>query len=250
MNTTAKAVAKPPKEKEAEFSSACVTGWPNNDSSVQIVRGFSNMTTSHLKNYREYRHVKDITVVGVVLVAITAAAYQTSAEEALLATGYRKVLQFRGNDDSALKFWIKDRPGDQCAEVGPVIPDIALPKTSDIDWSYSYCHGFPSCCGAYVWQFKSRPRHNHYNRADNLAGAYRTGNLELSIVSCDDPNLGDFIYAGYFPIYKYSMSKGKKHYILAKPPSIGSGAQMLVAGKPVDLQAAIYAFRKKAYKKD
>lgn len=249
MSTTAKAAAKPPKEKEQEFSSASVTGWSNSGYSVQIVRGFSNMTTSQMKSYPEYKHVKDIAVAGAVLVAITATVYQTSAEEALLAMGYREVLQFRGNGDSSLKFWIKDRAGDQCAEVGPAIPDIKLSDMTDLVWDDSEYYGFPSCCGAYMQLFKSRPSGRPYKRAEQLVGAFTPSNLELSNVSCDDPNLGDLIYAGYFPIYKYSTSDGKQNYILAKPPSIGSGAQMLIAGKPVDLHAAIDVFRKKAYKK-
>ena len=250
MNTIAKAVATPPKEKEEAFSSACVTGWSNTGHSVQIVRGFSNMTTSQMKSYPEYKHVKDIAVAGAVLVAITATVYQTSAEEALLDMEYREVLHFRGNSDSALKFWIKDRAGDQCAEVGPVIPDIKLSDMTDVVWTVSEYYGFPSCCGAYTKRFKSRTRGMKYKRGENLLEDSSTNNLELSCVSCDDPNLGDLIYAGYFPIYKYSTGKGEHKYILAKPPSIGSGAQMLVADKPVDLHAAIYAFRKKAYKKD
>ena len=185
------------------------------------------------------------------LVAITATAYQPSAEEALLATGYREVLHFRGNRDSALKFWIKDRDGDQFAEVGPPVPDIKLSDMTDLVWDDgSEYYGFPSCCGAYTQIFKCRPSGRLCKRDEQLVGAGTTINLDLSRVRCDDPNLGDLIYAGYFPIYKYSTTSGKQHYIIAKPPSIGSGAQLLVAGKPVDLHAAIDAFRKKAYKKD
>lgn len=250
MSTTAKAAAKPPKEKEEEFSSAVVALWSLGDTSLQIVRGFSNMTASQMKIYPEYKHVKDIAVDGAGLVAITASVRQRAAEDALRAMEYKEVLQFRGNGGSSLKFWIKDRTGDQCAEVGPAVPDIKLSDVTDVVWTDSVYHGFPSCCGAYTQTFKSRTRDRKYKRGENLLGAARTNNLELSCVSCDDPNLGDFIYAGYFPIYKYSTNKGVHRYILAGPPNIGSGAQLLVAGKPVDLHAAIESFRKKAYKKD
>lgn len=251
MSTTAKAAAKPPKEKEEEFSSACVALWPLGDTSLQIVRGFSDLTTSHLKHYPEYRRVKDIAVDGAVLVAITASVYQGAAEDALRAMEYKEVLQFRGNGDSSLKFWIKDRTGDQCAEVGPPVPDIKLSYRTDLVWDESMLRRFPSCCGAYILELKSRMGGEKLKREKNLNGAASScSNLELSCVRCADPTLGDLIFAGHFPIYKYSTSEGELRYILARPPNIGTGAQLLIAGKSVDLHAAIESFRKKAYKKD
>ena len=239
MNTVVQPKAS--VEKEERHVSACKDFWVGDKSyGILIVRGFSPMNARELTSYAGHARVKDIKSISSALVAITA-AYQIEADAELPALGYKEVLRFRGNGDSALKLWIKDREGDTFAEVGPEIPDIKLSNTTDVYWGNSSYSGFPYCCGAYTVVFKSRK---------GIPTANNTGNLELSSVRCDDPNLGDFIYGGYLPIYKYSTEKGKLRYIIAKRPNIGIGAQVVVNGVLVDVQKAIDAFRKKAYKKD
>ena len=249
MNAVVQPKATAPKEKEERLMSACKDFWLSARSyGLVIVRGFSPMSAIEFTRYTGYAHVKDIQSNSSALVAITA-AYQTEAEAELPALGYKEVLRFRGNGDSALKLWIKDREGDAFAEVGPEIPDIKLSNTTDLYWDISGWSGFPSCCGAYTVVFRSRRDIPTAKRPEEVYGAVKTGNLELSSVRCDDQNLGDFIYGGYLPIYKYSTEKGELRYIIAKRPNIGSGAQMLVKGALVDVQKAVDTFRKKAYKK-
>lgn len=250
MNAVVRPKAIAPKEKEERPVSACKAFWLSAHSyGLVVVRGFSPMSAKELRAYNGYAHVKDIKSTTSALVAITA-AYQTEAEAALPALGYKEVLRFRGNGDSALKLWIKDREGDTFAEAGPEIPDIKLSNTTNLCWDNSSYSGFPHCCGAYTVVFKGTANTTRPRDEDGVVGGYASGNLELSSVRCDDPHLGDFIYGGFLPVYKYSTEKGELRYIIANRPNIGSGAQMLVKGALVDVQEAIDAFRKKAYKKD
>ena len=244
MSSPTKPVPKPLPEKEVMLLAAATSSWPDSDS-LSIVNGFSELGTASLKRFPSYMPVSEISSDRAALIAITAQSYQYEYPQHLVRLGYKEILQFSGSGGADLRLWIKDRTGDSGALIAPPLPELKVEHMCSVHWPYSEQHGFPSCCGAYVNKLIPNQITESYSRGPALTGAYDTLRLELCVVKCDNAYLGDMIYGGYVPIYKYTTQDGVGMYLIAKPPSGYDGARLLTADQE-SLSSMARSFRKKS----